>query len=332
MLNIRLNKNFNKLKTNYVFAEVAKYKNKGYIDLSIGDWSLPLVPKIKDAIKKALDDDEAHKYPPETGYDFLKEAIQKYYRTEFNVDLDKTEIFINDGANSDLANIFDILGKNNFVTIVPTYPVPYESVLIKNKLNKKSSQYVLYLCSPNNPTGKVLNIENWVNLANKIGALIIFDGAYSAYNTNGTKSIFQIKNSSENCIEINSLSKMAGFTGLRCGWTIIKNESLKKMWTRRVTTCFNGVPYIIQKGAETALSPEVIEENKKNIQSYMKNAAKIKEFLKMKKIKFVGGENSPYIFCDYKFTDFIKKYNILGVPFGSKTRLSSLSLLSPVEA
>ena len=288
-------------------------------------------------------------YGPEQGYDFLREVLQNYYKS-FSVDLDMSEIFISDGAKSDLGNMLDIFDKDNVVLIPdPVYPayvdtnvmdgrkIVYIDGNIENNFtplpdyNIKSD--IIYICSPNNPTGAVYNREQltkWVEYAKEMGAVILFDAAYESFikTPEIPHSIYEIPGAKECAIEICSLSKTAGFTGLRCGYTIVPQELkvddviLNKLWLRRQTTKYNGVPYIVQKAAAAVFSEEGRAKTREVIEYYKENASIIGETLKELNIKYIGGENSPYIWLkcpnnmsSWDFFDLLlKEANVVGTP------------------
>ena len=284
-MNIKINENYDNLKESYLFSETARRINKysaenpdkKVIKLSIGDVTLPLTKTVIEAMHKAVDEmadkDTFRGYPPEYGYDFLREAIAEYYGRH-GVKIDADEVFVSDGAKSDCGNIVDILGENDILIPDPVYPVYMDSNIMCGRniellqanidnnflpmpdgLAKKP--YIIYLCSPNNPTGAVYTKEQlaeWVKYAKESGSLIIFDAAYEAFiNGDYPRSIYAVEGARECAVEICSFSKMAGFTGTRCSWTIFPNEleaggkSLKKLWARRQATKFNGVPYSEQQ-------------------------------------------------------------------------------------
>ena len=285
---MKINRNFDNLVPNYLFADVAKKTNayiaahpdKKVIKLGIGDVTLPLAPVVVDAMKKGAED-LAHKetfkgYPDYEGYEFLRQAISDYYKS-FGVAVGADEIFVSDGAKSDCGNIGDIFSKDNIVLVTdPVYPVYVDS----NVMGGRTVHYVnstenngfaampdesmkpglIYLCSPNNPTGSVYTKEQlkvWVDYAIKNKSVIIFDAAYEAFISDETlpRSIFQIEGARKCAIEICSLSKTAGFTGTRCGYTVIPKEleldgtNIYKLWYRRLSTKFNGVSYPVQCAA-----------------------------------------------------------------------------------
>ena len=359
-MNIKLNDNFDNIKESYLFSEIAKRVNKysaehpeaKIIRLGIGDCTLPLTKTVIDAMHKAVDEmgvkETFRGYPPEYGYDFLREAISKYYASN-GVDVAADEIFVSDGAKSDCGNIVDILGDNTILIPDPVYPVYMDSNIMSGRKielisgNQENGflpmpkglevkPYVIYICSPNNPTGATYNKEQlgeWIAFAKKSGSLIIFDSAYEAFiKGDYPHSIYAVEGARECVIEICSFSKMAGFTGTRCSWTVFPKElevngkSVQKMWARRQATKFNGVPYVIQRAAEAALSPEGVKEAMANIDYYMSNGKLIGELLKEKGVWFSGGVCSPYIWLkcpnSMKSWDFfdmlLEKVQVVGTP------------------
>ena len=359
-MNIKLNDNFDNIKESYLFSEIAKRVNKysaehpeaKIIRLGIGDCTLPLTKTVIDAMHKAVDEmgvkETFRGYPPEYGYDFLREAISKYYASN-GVDVAADEIFVSDGAKSDCGNIVDILGDNTILIPDPVYPVYMDSNIMSGRKielisgNQENGflpmpnglevkPYVIYICSPNNPTGATYNKEQlgeWIAFAKKSGSLIIFDSAYEAFiKGDYPHSIYAVEGARECVIEICSFSKMAGFTGTRCSLTVFPKElevngkSVQKMWARRQATKFNGVPYVIQRAAEAALSPEGVKEAMANIDYYMSNGKLIGELLKEKGVWFSGGVCSPYIWLkcpnNMKSWDFfdmlLEKVQVVGTP------------------
>lgn len=359
-MNIKLNDNFDNIKESYLFSEIAKRVNKysaehpeaKIIRLGIGDCTLPLTKTVIDAMHKAVDEmgvkETFRGYPPEYGYDFLREAISKYYASN-GVDVAADEIFVSDGAKSDCGNIVDILGDNTILIPDPVYPVYMDSNIMSGRKielisgNQENGflpmpnglevkPYVIYICSPNNPTGATYNkkqLGEWIAFAKKSGSLIIFDSAYEAFiKGDYPHSIYAVEGARECVIEICSFSKMAGFTGTRCSWTVFPKElevngkSVQKMWARRQATKFNGVPYVIQRAAEAALSPEGVKEAMANIDYYMSNGKLIGELLKEKGVWFSGGVCSPYIWLkcpnNMKSWDFfdmlLEKVQVVGTP------------------
>ncbi len=358
-MNIKLNNNFGLIKESYLFSDIAK-KVKAYqaenpdkqiIRLGIGDVTLPLSPCVTEAMQKAVYEQSQkgsfRGYAPEYGYDFIRQAVADYYARHGTM-LDASEIYVGDGAKSDIGNITDILGDNEILIPSPVYPVYVDSNLMCGRsitfINAteengflptppaEDKTYVIYLCSPNNPTGAVYSrdgLKAWVDYANRTGSLIIFDSAYESYiEGDYPRSIFDIDGSRTCSIEINSLSKRAGFTGTRCGWTIVPNEleangvKLGKLWARRQATKFNGVPYVVQRGAEAALSEQGEAECRELISYYKTNAKIIAEALDSKGIFYTGGESSPYLWLkcpggmsSWEFFDYLlNEIQVVGTP------------------
>lgn len=358
---VKINKNYLNLKDSYLFSTIAKkvneYKSnnpdKKVISLGIGDVVLPLsepvIAELESGVKDMAHAETFKGYGPEQGYAFLREELKKYY-SEFNVELDADEIFISDGAKSDLGNMLDIFSKDNKVLIPdPVYPVYVDTNIMDGReiifmdsteennflampdYSKKVD--LIYICSPNNPTGAAYNrdqLKEWVEYAKEVGAIILYDAAYEAFisEDNIPHSIYEIPGAKECAIEVCSLSKTAGFTGLRCGYTIIPFDlkvdgvMLHKLWLRRQTTKYNGVPYIVQKAAAGVFTPEGRKKTKEVIDFYKENAKILGEALDKLGIKYVGGVNSPYIWLQcpnnmnsWDFFDFLlNEANIVGTP------------------
>lgn len=332
---MKINTNFLNIAETYLFStisrKVGEYKkanpDKKVISLGIGDVTRPISHHVAKAMADASMEMGVKAtfrgYGPEQGYDFLKNAIKNYYG-KINVELDANEIFVSDGAKSDLGNILDLFAVDNTILVTnPVYPVyvdtnvmagrkivfldAYEenSFLPEPDLSIKAD--IIYLCSPNNPTGSVYTYEKlkkWVDYANANDAIILYDAAYEAFvkDSNLIKSIFEIEGSKTCAIEFCSLSKTAGFTGIRCGYTIVplalikNNTSINKMWLRRQTTKFNGVSYIVQRGAEAVFSETGLKESKEAIDYYLNNAKIMMKTLDKLGISYTGGTNSPYVF------------------------------------
>lgn len=355
------NKNYSNLKESYLFSEIAhrvasftkENPDREIIRMGIGDVTLPLCGAVCEAMKKAVDEmsraDSFRGYGPEQGYDFLREKISAYYKGR-NVELGLDEIFISDGAKSDLGNILDILDKTNRVLIPdPVYPVYVDTNIMDGReilfadateengflpLPQKDVEAdIIYLCSPNNPTGAVYNKEQlrmWVDYANENHALILFDAAYESFiaDEDLPRSIYEIDGAKDCAIEFCSLSKTAGFTGTRCGYTIVPAELsfhgslLNKMWLRRQTTKFNGVSYIVQRGAEAVFTEEGQRQIRDNIEYYRENARIITETMDELGIWYTGGKNSPYIWLrcpddmdSWEFFDYLlRNAGIVGTP------------------
>lgn len=358
---MKINGNFLNLKDSYLFSTVAKKikefqsANPGVkvYRLGIGDVTLPLVPAVIEAMHKAVDEmgrkETFRGYGPEQGHDFLRDAIANYYADK-KVKISSDEIFISDGAKSDLGNILDILDPSDKVLIPdPVYPAYVDTNImvgrkIDTALGNQANSFkpmpdenykadIIYICSPNNPTGSVYNYEElkaWVDYANRQKALIIFDCAYEAFvgDESLPTSIFQIEGARTCAIEFCSFSKTAGFTGTRCGYTVVPQElvfdgvKVNSLWNRRQCTKFNGVPYIVQRGAEAVFSKEGNRQIRENIAYYKENARIIHEALEKKGIWHIGGVNSPYIWLkcpdgmtswEY-FDHLLTKAHVVGTP------------------
>ena len=354
---MNINENYLNLEESYLFSTVAKKVNefiqnnpdKKVIRLGIGDVTLPLCKVVIEAMHKAVDEmakkETFRGYGPEQGYDFLREKVQGYYKKR-NVELELDEIFISDGAKSDLGNILDLFSKDNVVLVPdPVYPVYVDTNIMAGRKvifananeengflplpdnNQKAD--IIYICSPNNPTGAVYNkeqLKKWVDYAIKNNAIILFDAAYECFISDESlpRSIFEIEGAKNCAIEFCSLSKTAGFTGTRCGYTIVPKllGKLNKFWLRRQTTKFNGVPYIIQRGAEAVFTEKGLDEIKENINYYKENAKIISETLDRCNIWHVGGKHSPYIWLkcpnnmkSWEFFDLLlEKIQVVGTP------------------
>ena len=361
-----VNENYTALQDSYLFSQVA-HKVADYsaahpetkiIRLGIGDVTLPLAPVVVEAMQKAAAEmgvkESFRGYGPEQGYGFLHVALVEYY-AGFGVTLASSEIFISDGAKSDCGNITDIFDDSNVILVPdPVYPVYLDTNIMRGRQivfmeGRPDNDFlpmpdpsvkadIIYLCSPNNPTGAVYSKEQlteWVAYARKQDAVILFDAAYEAFIDDSSlpRSIFEIEGAKECAIELCSLSKTAGFTGTRCGYTVVplelkrktrtgKELSLNKMWLRRQTTKFNGVPYIVQRGAEAVFTPEGQKQCRENLAYYKENARLIGKALEEKGILYYGGKNSPYIWMQcpkgmksWEFFDYLlEKLGIVGTP------------------
>ncbi len=332
---IRTNTNYNQLSHRYLFAEIAQQVNAykaehpeaDIIRLGIGDVTRPLPPAAIQAMHRAVDEcadgTTFRGYGPEQGYDFLIDAIIQHDFQPRGIQLDRTEVFISDGAKSDTGNIGDILATDNIVGITdPVYPVYVDTNIMAGRTIKYipchadngftgdiPSEHldIIYLCYPNNPTGAVITKEKlteWVRYALREKALILYDSAYEAFIQDDSlpHSIYEIEGAKQCAIEFRSFSKTAGFTGIRCGYTIIPKElkgadgtSLNALWNRRQCSKFNGASYISQRGAEAIFTPEGQQQVRATIQHYMKNAQLIRESLAFLGLTVYGGEHSPYI-------------------------------------
>lgn len=355
------NKNFSNVSESYLFAEVAnrvsKYTksnpDKKVIKLGIGDVTLPLVPAVIKAMHGAVDDMSAKEtfkgYGPYEGYDFLRDSIRDYYKSN-GVRLDLDEIFVSDGAKSDLGNILDIFSDKNTVLVPdPVYPVYVDTNLMAGRKiifadangdngflpmpDYSVNADIIYICSPNNPTGAAYTkaqLKEWVDYANKKNAVILYDAAYECFVSDGdlARSVFQIEGAKTCAIEFCSFSKIAGFTGTRCGYTVVPKAlekdalSANKLWLRRQSTKFNGVPYIVQKGAAAVFTAQGMKEIKENLAYYMDNAKLIASCMDDLGVWYTGGKNSPYIWLkcpngmgSWEFFDYLlNNAQVVGTP------------------
>ena len=358
---MKLNTNYSNINDSYLFSTIAKkiaaYQqanpDKKVLRLGIGDVTLPLAPAVISAMHAAVDEMSAKEtfrgYGPEQGYDFLNDAIAGYY-AERGVQLASDEIFISDGAKSDLGNILDLFSEDNTVLVPdPVYPVYVDTNVMAGRkiiyMNATAENGflpmpdysvdadIIYLCSPNNPTGAAYTkaqLEKWVEYANKKGAVILYDAAYECFisDENLARSIYQVEGAKTCAIEFCSFSKMAGFTGTRCGYTVVPEAlekgslSPNKMWLRRQTTKFNGVPCMVQRGAAAVFTKEGRSQIEQNLNYYKNNAKIIAEGLKKLGIWFTGGENSPYIWLkcprgmsSWEFFDYLlENAQVVGTP------------------
>ena len=357
----KVNTNFDNLVPSYLFAEIAKRvtdftkenPDKPVIRLGIGDVTLPLAPIVIDAMKKGCDElgnKETFKgYPDYEGYLFAREAVANYYKS-FGVEVDADEILINDGAKSDAGNITDIFSQDNIVLVPdPVYPVYVDTNIMggrkivyvngteENGFNPEPDSSVhadlIYLCSPNNPTGAAMNksqLKAWVDYAIANNAIIFYDSAYEAFieDPDIPRSIFAIEGARKCAIEMCSLSKTAGFTGTRCGYTVIPKElemdgkNIYKLWYRRQSTKFNGVSYPVQCGLAAVFSEEGLKQIQENLSYYKENAKIIAKTLDELGISYTGGINSPYIWLkcpngmgSWEFFDYLlNNVYVVGTP------------------
>lgn len=369
----KVNPNYAKLPGSYLFTEIAhrtaryveEHPDAKMIKMGIGDVTRPLAPAVLEAMHDAVNDmsttENFHGYGPEQGYDFLREAIVENDFAARGVDIAADEIFVSDGAKSDCGNIGDLFDVDNVVAVCdPVYPVYVDT----NAMAGRAGEYdeaaqnwtnivympttaengfcpalpekvadVIYLCSPNNPTGTVLNFDQlkvWVDYANEHESIILFDAAYERFITedNVPHSIFEVPGAKTCAIEFRSFSKTAGFTGARCGYTVVPKElvrqgqSLNAMWNRRQTTKFNGASYIIQRGAAAIYTPEGARQIEEILDYYRENARVIKEGLEAAGFTVYGAVNSPYVWCktpegmgSWEFFDLLlTKANIITTP------------------
>lgn len=360
MIEMKINSNFDNMVPSYLFAEIAKRVNKyvaenpdkKVIRLGIGDVTLPLAPVVVEAMKKGCDDlanKETFKgYPDYEGYDFLREAISEYY-SKFGVTVGADEIFVNDGAKSDCGNIGDLFDADNTVLVTdPVYPVYVDANIMAGRKivyadsteingfkampDENVKADIIYLCSPNNPTGSCYTAEElkqWVDYANKNDAIILYDCAYEAFITEDLpRSIFAVEGARTCAIEFCSLSKTAGFTGTRCGYTVIPKDLVRggkrlyDVWYRRQATKFNGVSWPVQCAAAAVFTEEGQKQIKENISYYQENARIIAATMDKLGIWYTGGVNSPYIWLkcpnnmgSWEFFDFLlEEANVVGTP------------------
>lgn len=358
---MKVNRNYSKINESYLFSTIAK-KVEAFsrenpqaeiLRMGIGDVTLPLAPVVSEEMQKAAREMGSkpgfHGYGPEQGYGFLREAVSRYYAS-MGVSVEPDEIFVSDGAKSDLGNILDLFDADNTVLIPdPVYPVYVDTnVMAGRKIlfmkadasngflpmpDYETQADLIYICSPNNPTGAAYSeaqLSEWVRYAKKKGAVILYDAAYEAFITDSAlaRSIYRIEGAKECAIEFCSLSKTAGFTGTRCGYTVVpfglKREgfSLHSMWLRRQTTKFNGVSYIVQRGAAAAFSEEGLKQIRENISYYRENARILSDFFAGKQIFYTGGKNSPYIWFRCPGTDdsweffdrLLERTGVVGTP------------------
>ena len=358
---VKPNAHYRELQSSYLFYNIS-LKTKAYCEahpgtkllrLGVGDVTLPLCSEVIKALHEAVED-QAHKerfhgYMPECGADFYKKVLKEYYEKR-NVLLEEEEIFASSGASDELGDILDLFSADNTVLVMePAYPAYVDANVIAGHriihypsdasdgftpLPKEGlSADVIYICSPNNPTGAVFTkekLKKWVDFANETGAVILFDAAYEAYIKDESlpHSIYEVEGSRSCAIEISSLSKTAGFTGTRCGYTVIPKALVRQgmcfndMWVRNRTTKTNSVSYILQRGAAAVFTPEGQRQIHENIGVYKKNAAVLMEALDRCGIRYFGGKNAPYVWMQcpngmggWELFDFLlEKAQIVGTP------------------
>lgn len=355
------NLNYANLKDSYLFYNIAQ-KTRAYLEanpdkrlyrMGIGDVSLPLCDAVIKALHEGVDDqatkDNFHGYMPECGAEFLRKAIADYYR-EKGVKVADDEVFVSSGASDELGDILDLFDRSSTALVIePAYPAYVDAnVMAGRKIVHLASGIengflpqpddsidadILYICSPNNPTGAVFSKEQlqaWVDYANKCGSVILFDAAYEAFieEEDLPHSIFELEGARTCAIEICSLSKTAGFTGTRLGYTVIPKElerkgmNLNSMWVRNRTTKTNGVSYIIQKGGAAVFTPEGQKQIHNNIKVYKNNAKCLMEALDKLGIWYCGGKNAPYIWMkcpnnmsSWEFFDYLlNEIQVVGTP------------------
>ena len=362
---LHVNENYSKIKPTYLFAEIAHRvaahqtanPDAKIIRLGIGDVTEPLAPSVIAAMHKAVDDEggkgDFHGYGPEQGYAFLREKIAKVDFQDRGIDISADEILVSDGAKCDCGNIQELFGADVKIAVGdPVYPVYVDTNVMAGRHDiqllpctaangfvpgpEGCTADIVYLCYPNNPTGAIATkaqLQAWVDWANKKKALILFDAAYEAFirNPEIPHSIYECKGAKTCAIEIRSFSKTAGFTGIRCGYTVVPDGlvaynadgsevPLRPMWTRRQTTKFNGASYITQRGAEAIYSSEGQKECRDIIDFYLGNAKLVKEALKDLGYTVTGGDDSPYLWVDVKgdswefFDKLLKEANVVTTP------------------
>lgn len=334
---MQLNQNLLSLEQNYLFAEIAarvrrfraEHPDAEILPLGINDVTRPLAPAVCDAMSLAAQEmrraESFHGYGDVQGERFLRKEIAGYYRT-FNVGIEPDDVFISDGAKSDLASLCDLFAPDCTVILPdPVYPVFRDTSVMAGRrilfaAGTKENGFLpmpddsvhadlVYLCSPNNPTGAVYTrqqLRAWVEYAHAHSACIIYDAAYEAYirSTALPRSIYEIAGAETCAIEVNSFSKMAGFTGVRCSWVIVPwalmqgQISLHKLWQRRQSTKYNGTSYIVQRGAAAVFSPDGRRQVRQDVQYYMENADLIRQALRESGVFCTGGEHAPYVWME----------------------------------
>lgn len=372
----RLNENYLKLPGSYLFSEIAKrvaafkeaHPGEQVISLGIGDVSRPLVPAVVAALHQASDEMGAAEtfrgYGPEQGYLFLREAILKHDYLERGINLSADEIFVSDGAKSDVANFQELFARSSCVALQdPVYPVYLDTNVMAGRTGKfengrfggiiylpcteengfipqlpRERADMVYLCSPNNPTGAAMTraeLKKWVDWAAANGSIILYDSAYEAFITGADvpHSIYEIPGADKVAVEFRSFSKTAGFTGMRCAYTVVPKalcvydetgakHSLNALWLRRQTTKFNGVPYVIQRAAQAVFSPQGQAQIREVIAGYQQNARVILDALKQAGLTAFGGVNAPYIWLKMPkgldswafFTKLLNEARVVGTP------------------
>lgn len=375
-MNLRINDNFLLLPESYLFSEVARRVKEfqdanpevKIIRMGIGDVTRPLCPAAIEAMHRAVDDEAHintfHGYGPEQGYAFLRDKISEYDYARLGIDIRPDEIFIGDGAKSDLGNFFDVLAQDLKVAVTdPVYPVYVDTNVMGGRGGRRHGEHhdgiiyipvckangyvprlpemrpdVIYLCSPNNPTGTAMTrnqLKEWVDYARSNGCLILFDSAYEAYihSSDVPHSIYEIEGAKDVAVEFRSFSKTAGFTGVRCGYTVVpkalmgkdaedNDVSINRLWNRRQCTKFNGASYISQRAAEAVYSPEGREQTMETVEYYMENARRMREALCSAGYEIAGGIDSPYVWLrtpdgmsSWEFFDWLlKSHGIVGTP------------------
>lgn len=373
---IKVNDNFRKLSASYLFSEVARkiasFKsdngNCNVIRMDIGDVTIPMLHSVVAAMHEAVDElalsTSFRGYGPEQGYPFLRNLIAEHDYAERGLAIDASDIFISDGAKSDLANLGDIYSRDCIVAVMnPSYPVYVDDSVIDGRAGEfvggrwnrlmyldcnsyndfvpdlpKQKADIIFLCFPNNPTGEGITktaLSKWVEYARENGSVIIYDSAYEAFvrERDIVRSVYEIDGADEVAIEVRSFSKTAGFTGVRCGYTVVPHKlkgrfadgsvvDLNSLWNRRQTTMFNGASYISQKGAAAIYTPAGKKDVKAATDYYIRNARIIKESLQKIGFCAYGGVNSPYVWASPGdgrnsweiFESLLQKYHFSSTP------------------
>ena len=357
---MKLNEHFSALSESYLFATVAQksaayaaaHPDKKVIKLSIGDVTLPLAPAVISAMHEAVEEmgrkETFRGYPPYEGYDFLRGNIAEYYAAR-GVDVPVSDIFVSDGAKSDCGNLPELFGEDNVVLVPdPVYPVYVDTNLMAGRKivyaaatkengflpmpDESVKADIIYICSPNNPTGAAYTkeqLQKWVDYANEREAVILYDAAYECFVQDGAaRSIYEANGAEKCAIEMCSFSKTAGFTGTRCGYTVVPSAlvrggvRLRDMWFRRQSTKFNGVSYIVQRGAAAVFTEEGMKQINENLAYYRENARLIADCMDKCGIFYTGGKNSPYIWLkcpggmkSWEFFDYLlNEIQVVGTP------------------
>ena len=365
----KVNENYLKIQGNYLFSTIAKKvqefseqnPDKEVIRLGIGDVTQPLAPVLQEAVQEMASADTFHGYAPDLGYEFLRSEIAKNDYQSRGCQISAEEIFVSDGAKCDCGNIQEIFSTDNKIAVCdPVYPVYVDTNVMAGRTGKydaviqgyegviympcmaendfvpelpKEVPDMIYLCYPNNPTGAVITkeqLQEWVDYAQKVGAVILYDAAYEAYIASDEipHSIYECEGAKSCAIEFHSFSKNAGFTGVRLGYTVVPKElkcggvSLHDLWARRHGTKYNGAPYIVQKAGAAVYTKEGKAQIKNQISYYMENASMILEGLKQAGYQVYGGVNAPYIWLKTPgrmsswefFDELLKNANVVGTP------------------
>ena len=358
---LKPNMRYAELKDSYLFntiyrktdAYLAEHPGQKVLRMGVGDVTLPLCDAVIGALHAAVDDQANaatfHGYMPEVGAPFLRKAIAEYYKDKGTL-VDESEIFVSSGACDDLGDILELFDQDNTVMVIePAYPEYVDTNILAGRqiIHLESNEQngflpapsedtkadILYICSPNNPTGAVfdrLQLQAWVDFANETGSVILFDAAYEIFieDKNLPRSIYELDGADRCAIEICSLSKTAGFTGTRLGYTVVPHNlirngmSLNTMWSRNRETRTNGISYILQKGAAAVFTPEGQKQIHENLRAYKTNAKVFMEALDRAGVWYCGGKNSPYIWMKcpdgmsgWDFFDYLlNEIQVVGIP------------------